>query len=147
MSVNKINIQKAINVIKRAKESDHCILNMNTWQEWLTSSSCLLEEEKNNCGTPMCFAGHIAISPEFQGDGGSVHYNGSPKIVIGNENLLGESAIEYWLGISERQSESLCYLDYEEDSYLRTREDVITWDDILKALNSLLETGELPYAN
>lgn len=48
----------------------------------------------------MCVGGIIALSTEFQNDGGYVHpFNGCPCIRIDGDNVVGASAIARWLDV------------------------------------------------
>lgn len=61
-------------------------------------------EEFHQCGNTACFAGYVALSPEFRAEGGSIDF-GSP-VWEGEE---GASAIAQWLGISYALAERFVY--------------------------------------
>lgn len=144
--MNKGNIKKAIAVLKRhvVKGSP---LDMSDYQQETGCGEAITVEE-NLCGTPCCFAGYVAVSPEFQEDGGWVDpVHGYP--IIQNDRYLtrdGNYAIQHWLGISGKQAESLCWLFHEHlaypDAELEGRQP--TLQEVIEALESLLNTGKLP---
>ncbi len=76
------------------------------------------ETELHQCGSAACFAGYVAISPEFLEDGGYTGLGGSPNIMSpataefpGGEKYAGERAIAWWMGLSEQAAESLCAVE------------------------------------
>ena len=78
-------IDKAIVVMNRAKVRN--TIDMRMWQ---SRATVLSELDFHLYGSRGCFAGHIAISKEFQDDGGTVcKYSGSP----GFEENTGYKAI------------------------------------------------------
>lgn len=102
--MNRENIQKAIDIMERAAKHD--AINMINWQmnyvaitETDVKRCAKNEAELHSCGNKACFAGYLAISPEFQADGGSMLNSGVPEIQSGMGYLYGESAIAEWLGI------------------------------------------------
>jgi hypothetical protein len=118
------NIDKAIAIMKRAGW-----LDMSMWQ-YGYFSVVVTEEEAHECGTASCVAGWIALSPEFQADGGEVGFGGAP--VLGEYG--GDEAIAHWLEIGYEDSEALCMVGGHSsyDSEYPTKEDVIKQLEILK---------------
>src|SRR5690606_6645405 len=116
--MNKENIEKAIAIMKRAGKVD-----MLCWQD----NPNTIKEEINMCGTSACFAGWVAVSPEFKASGGDVdEFSGTPMLYRYN-NLVGSgvSAMAIWLGISNELADSLVLGNTEEydgeddeDSYM-----------------------------
>ena len=90
--MNIENVKKAIAIMKRAGE-----VNMEYWQtskhgyDFKTT-----EAELHECGTAACFAGWVAVSPEWKQSGGGVADGGIPEI----KGLSGILAISEWLGIN-----------------------------------------------
>ncbi|RCV85972.1 hypothetical protein DU505_22050 [Billgrantia montanilacus] len=85
------NVNHAIAIMKRVSDrSDR--LNMACWQ--YNSGNFIIVDESfaHECGTIACFAGWVAMSPEFQEDGGWPHpSSGSPCIVVGGNDSLAIS--------------------------------------------------------
>jgi hypothetical protein len=65
MGVNLKNIQAAIDIMERNEKAHHN-LNMDDWIE----GELVKHESELTCSTACCFAGFIALSPEFQSVGG-----------------------------------------------------------------------------
>jgi hypothetical protein len=61
------------------------------------------ESELHACGNTACFAGHLALSPEFQKAGGSVSKIGAPVF----NGLLEASAVAEYFGITYEMAEDL----------------------------------------
>lgn len=96
--MNKENINKAIAVMKRAKN-----LQMTAWQN--SSKIAQTEEELHTCGNSACFAGYIAISPEFPGTCDSC---GVPEIDFEDGwKLRGGPAIQHWFELDEDTPQGL----------------------------------------
>ncbi len=104
--MNVENINKAIAIMERVPQGR---LRMTAWQcgdhGWDTLP-VRTEEELHACGNKACFAGYVAISPEWKADGGEVCANGAPVILTKEyppppiRVLTGTHAIAYWLDIS-----------------------------------------------
>ena len=131
-------------------EANH-ILDMADWQtpigvleNYDNEDTNIMYKETHLCGTPCCFAGYIAVSPEFQKEGGAVSPIGAPVLA----DNKGESAIEYWLGITENQSKSLCGMSNVGDAYPYRQCSAVVcnieFPDVITALTSLRDTGLLP---
>ncbi len=134
--MNKVNVQHALNIMKRAKS-----VYMPEWQCVLDTDDVLeTEAELHACGTAACFAGHVAVSPEFKADGGSVGGIGDPHI---GGNLGGQEAIAEWLGIPTDQASALCYTHKElgEELYNKQSEEV-TKEDVILVLEEMLGEEE-----
>lgn len=142
--MNKARIEKAIAIMRRAEEHDS--LFMPFWQ--LDPNNRALpfvttEHELHACGNRACFAGHIAVSPEFQEDGGCRGQEGEP---VFNEHS-GSDAIREWLGISDAQACQLVFGDatgippcYPDDSeYYGKAFGDVTARDVIAKLEQLLE--------
>ena len=140
--MNIKNINSAIAIMSRHMEADH-ILDMATWQSFPTKRPALaILKEEHLCGTPCCVAGYIAVSPEFQADGGGCRkYSGSPELNDHNDS----DAIREWLGCSNMQAEALC--GFEDDvgvAYPDKNVDYLEYSDVIATLVSLRDTGKLP---
>lgn len=135
--MNKTNMQHAINIMKRA-EANKRRLDMIAWQQ---TTQLPVKKEKHICNTPCCFAGFIAISPEFQAAGGDVGESGQPLFKGEDEN----EAIATWLNITDCHAEALCYMGDFEMAYDDLMNDEVQFSHVIHALEYLLEHGVLPY--
>ena len=83
--INLERLEQAIAVMKRAGAVD-----MRRWQSGEVRES---EVELHECGTASCFAGWLAVSPEFREAGGHPDFLGSPSF----EGATGDLAVVKWL--------------------------------------------------
>lgn len=154
--MNVENIKKAIAVMERAKERDS--LNMITWRSINPTLTLLQrshysharsEEEFHACGNTACFAGHLAISPEWIKDGGGCEYNGMPNLAViegdyTDRILHGEYAVAHWLGVDILVASNLIHQKglYGIHPVYKTMWGDVTADHVIKALNELIELGD-----
>lgn len=144
--MNIENVKKAIAIMERAKVRDS--VYMCQWQtanEFAGYAIAVNEDDLHACGNRACFAGHIAVSKEFQNDGGECK-KGLPYF----SDLNGAGAIALWLDIHPTIAESFVYGGVivqvktgEEFSYFYDK----LWrgvnaQDVIDKLNLLL-AGEL----
>lgn len=106
--MNLERLQQAINIMERAGKVD-----MTDWQ---SGEIVETESEIHSCGTAACFAGWVAVSPEFKEAGGVTHpVSGAPILNI----FSGCSAIVAWLEVEdEKQKDTLELLVAGEGSVL-----------------------------
>ena len=120
MDHNAINMQHAINIMERAKARNS--VDMAFFQRHgITNDQkpviVKTEEEFHECGNKACFAGHIALAPEFQAHTyqnyrAAVGYEGSPRLVneLGQYRATGaDFIIATWLGIPVEWAERLIF--------------------------------------
>jgi len=91
--MNRERIQAAIAMMKRAIPR---YFNMSNWQNERPGHIMQIaqtESELHGCGNTACFAGHLALSPEFQDAGGSVSKIGAPMF---NGVRYAEAVAEYF---------------------------------------------------
>ncbi len=118
--MNIANIDKAIAIMKRVPQGR---LDMCEWQQSPphqdTDIIATSEEELHACGNKACFAGYVAISPEWKADGGSFAVRtGAPIITTNYAHLNCSEAIAYWLGISSDLAAKLVGVQLQwEDNY------------------------------
>lgn len=108
------NVQSAIAIMNRAATRNS--VNMTAWQSWGTprGEAATTEGEFHTCGNAACFAGHVAISPEFHACGGQAEEGwGTPTL----NDYYGSSAIAEWLGIAESLVDKLVHGDLDPDNY------------------------------
>lgn len=114
MNKTLIQLDKAIAIMKRAKN-----LNMKEWQKPNYDHSEIprivsTEEELHACGNTACFAGYVAISPEFKADGGRIGRGGAPVLSPIEPRPTAfqvPEVIAQWLGITVKEADSLVYGD------------------------------------
>jgi hypothetical protein len=140
--MNLTNVNKAIAIMERAQEHDS--VYMCNWQKGDGALVCN-EEALHSCGNVACFAGHIAVSPEFIANGGTCNSAGTP--IYRGEG--GATAIAEWLGISSGLAADLVYGDTDDDPELGTYSDFyekvwreVNAADVLEKLH-LIKNGQL----
>jgi hypothetical protein len=144
--VNAENVRKAIAIMERA-DKEH--FDMTSFQSLTKDKIAAITVPKlHACGNTACFAGWVAISEEFQADGGHVDlYSGAPEIAVRDAKtshlLDGEFAIAYWLDISPQLAVDLCFTG--SDSFYEA--DDIKPHHVIDKLKALLdgEFGEQSY--
>lgn len=136
--MNRERIQAAIELMKRARN-----LNMITWQTKRSpiSPPAGTVSELHACGNSACFGGYLALSPEWKEAGGTVTIKGGPVMSGG---FRGAAAVAEYLGISERQAESLVFgdLDGTEEEWSNFYDKFwrrVTPQDVIAKLEQLLE--------
>lgn len=99
---NTKRVQQAIDIMRRAKN-----LSMERYQfpSGDLDRFVYTEKELHACGNSACFAGYVALSSEFQADGGIMSQEGAP---IFNEKS-GEDALALWLEITNDLAYDLVY--------------------------------------
>ena len=91
--MNRERIQDAITMMK---DVTHRYFDMINWQNEPHGHIIQVaqtESELHACGNTACFAGHLALSPEFQKAGGSVGKMGAP---VFNGVRYAEAVAEYF---------------------------------------------------
>ena len=76
--MNRERIQDAITMMKRAIPRYFDMTNWQNEPQGHIKQIVQTESELHVCGNTACFAGHLALSPEFQKAGGSVSKIGAP---------------------------------------------------------------------
>ena len=145
--MNIENMRSAINIMKRAGKID-----MRKWQEIKNGDKALgSEEELHYCGTAACFAGWIAVSPEWKKFGGRIDERyGTPYIPI-KENLdktyYSSKAIAYWLDIPKSYSIELCALNttIKNEEYYGVEINDITKEMVIEKLEEIIEKDDIVF--
>ena len=88
--INLERLEQAIAIMKRAGTID-----MGFWQGEAFEGCATTESELHSCGNSACFAGWVAVSPEFQETGGA-HLSDSGAPIF--DGYTGYYAIAEWLG-------------------------------------------------
>ena len=139
--MNKDNVQKAIKVIQRVVDQGRSF-DMGSWQD---DTGCVIqrtEVELHECGTAACFGGWVAVSPEFQADGGLPTDSGMPSLPNAR---AGSPAIATWLDISDDDANELTgiyvNLYWGEDPV--DEHHTVTAQEVLDVLVRLRDTGSI----
>lgn len=133
--MNIKRMKKAIAVMTRAAEHDS--IDMEYYQSHPLGIPFRIvynEAELHLYGNKACFAGHIAVSPEFQEDGGGANHDGCPMF----NSYQYASAISEWLDIDHGIAADLVYTG---NIYQKPWKEV-NGLDVVKVLQELLEHGE-----
>ncbi|WP_273453705.1 hypothetical protein [Nevskia ramosa] len=94
-------VRMAISVMQRVINNRRNF-DMGIWQQITRNYPMTSETQLHNCKTAACFAGWVAVSPEFRRDGGVAHpQNGAPCFLIDDQFVAGYQAIAIWLNIPE----------------------------------------------
>jgi hypothetical protein len=134
--MNKENMLKAIAVMRRAAE--HKSINMQAWQSPKTGRVLVkTEEELHSCGNKACFAGYLAVSPEWIADGVALTPAGCPIIT---PKIFGYTAIAEWLDIPLKDEENLVHGDCINgmSCYYRKNWAGVTATDVIEKLKELM---------
>ena len=94
--MNRERIQYAVSMMKRVT---HRYFDMTNWQNephGHIKRIAQTESELHGCGNTACFAGHLALSPEFKDAGGLLYGTGAPKF----NNFSGSFAIAEYFDIT-----------------------------------------------
>ena len=135
--MNRERVKIAIKILKRNKAIGHPF-NMERWQ-MVDGNASTTEEQLHKCGTAACFAGLVAVSPEFQAEKGSADVDLGYPIF---QDHFGVSAIEKWLDIRQTIAEHLCGFEFANSFEPNTS---LTENDIIQRLEYLLKMGEEMY--
>lgn len=138
--VNKIRVQQAIDIMERAKAKGSVFMPHYQSVGELEAYSDS-EEGLHQCGNKACFAGHVAVSPEFSKDGGRVGGYGSPIFL----EYHGAAAIRNWLECSRDLAKGLVYGHLTDDIsvfYGNKPWADVSADDVIEKLKLVLK-GEL----
>lgn len=141
--MNRTNVQHAINIMQRVIDNKR-EFKMSAWQEprygifgvrrWPAQD----EETLHKCGTAACFAGWVAVSPEFQKDGGKVGVVGEPEI----DRYQYDRAIAAWLDIPHETAAALCFIGHGYFLYKGPLEH-ITPQMVIEKLQMLLDGKDI----
>lgn len=106
--MNKQNVQKAIDIMRRVKERGDGLC-MNEWSNKIEMHE-RSEQKYHDCGTAACLAGWIASSDEWRRDGGdvSVFGGGAPSM----QKMYGAESISNWLDITDSVANGLCAIGH-----------------------------------
>jgi len=94
--MNNIDRERIQNAIAMMKRVTHRHFDMANWQNEPHGHIIQIaqtESELHGCGNTACFAGHLALSPEFKDAGGLVSKIGAP---IFNGVRFVEAVAEYF---------------------------------------------------
>ena len=130
--MNRERIQAAIAMMKRAIPR---YFNMSNWQNERPGHIMQIaqtDSELHGCGNTACFAGHLALSPEFKKAGGLLYGTGAPKF----NNFSGSYAVAQYFGITYELAGDLTLPD--RDFYPVDYEDVKP-EHVIEKLEMILD--------
>lgn len=143
--INKENIKKAITVMERVKANEitmeRKLLNMSFFRQGENDDVFSLKEEDeilHSCGTTCCFAGWIAVSPEFREQG--VTSTPIGEIQIGECDNI-EDNMETLFGFDRFQTNCMVFGDSgtaTEDNFYGDHLYEVTVDDVIEKLKEFL---------
>lgn len=134
------NINNLITVLKRFHKYG-TVLDVKAWQR--KNPNLIFSENDIDCYQTLsvCVGGIIALSTEFQNDGGYVHpFSGCPCIMVDGYNLVGASAIASWLGINVDTASMLTF-SMKPKYYVDDSEP--SWEKVRNMLEFLKSNGKL----
>lgn len=138
--MNRQHVEDAIAIMERVKAGGHPV-QMEAWQTVKPGQTVgRTEEELHTCGTAACFAGWVAVSPEFQAAGGGVALDGAPR---SSGTPAGAPSIARWLDIYYGDAQALCAISGTATVYGTDSFESLTVDDVLSALYRLRDTGSV----
>jgi len=150
--MNIQNIKIAIDVMERV-EKERRPFDMTRWQQGHYDSAAMYRKyaaHEHECKMAACFGGWLALSPEWQSQGGHVMYTGAPYY----RGEMGADAIAAFLEVSEETAVGLAGLrDVDESGYMSITMRIlgpyygksiheITVTDVLAKLRDLLRVAE-----
>ena len=101
--MNRERIQDAITMMNDVTNRHFDMANWQNEPHGHIIQIAQTESELHGCGNTACFAGHLALSPEFQKAGGSVSKTGAPIF----NDLLEASAVAEYFGITYEMARDL----------------------------------------
>ena len=93
--MNRERIQYAVSMMKRVTHRHFDMANWQNKDHSYVSRIVQTESELHACGNTACFAGHLALSPEFKKAGGLLYGTGAPKF----NNFSGSFAVAEYFDI------------------------------------------------
>lgn len=120
--INTVAVTQAIQIMERVIDRGSEVIMANWQTPFLEDGTqgvaqedllCTDEMEMHNCGTAACFAGWVAVSPEWKRIGGSIDPSGGPLLRHKGQELFGSEAIAAWLNIPQHQAELLTCISAE----------------------------------
>ena len=130
--MNRERIQSAIAMMK---DVTHRHFDMANWQNEPHGHIIQIaqtESELQGCGNTACFAGHLALSPEFKKAGGLAYGTGAPKF----NNFSGSFAVAEYFDIPYEMARDLTLPD--RDFYPVRFEDVKP-EHVIEKLEMILD--------
>jgi len=131
--MNRERIQSAIAMMK---DVTHRHFDMANWQNEPHGHIIQIaqtESELKGCGNTACFAGHLALSPEFKKAGGLLYGTGAPKF----NNFSGSFAVAEYFDIPYELARDLTLPD--RDFYPVDYEDVKP-EHVIDKLQQILDS-------
>ena len=110
--MNANNVRTAVAIMRRAALHNCIDMVRYQWGDIPEDGRRYVaetEEQLHACGNTACFAGYVAVSPEWKAAGGYMYHNGEPKLPGGpnKEDMWALPAIAAWLGVDVYLAERL----------------------------------------
>lgn len=129
---NRERVLQAIAIMERAG-----VVDMSDFRsEYGPGCDTMTEADLHRCGTAACFAGWVAVAPEFLAAGGECI--GGMPISPFESSCDGADAIAWWLDISHEAAHDLVFGGAYNRPDLSTWLKDITREDVIAALRKLL---------
>lgn len=154
MALNSDNIRpnmdvlkQLIAIVKRARKADK--IYMVSFQVG-RDATCMTEASLHSCGNRACFAGYVALSPEWKAYGGGVNPVGKPTYPATQiYDIEPCQNVGQWLGVSSQCLNMLFYSVSVDGNFHYTDFHVVynkPWEDVnsgdvLKVLNRVKRAG------
>lgn len=132
----------------------HNSVNMIDWQSAANAKDNLTnfartEAELHTCGNTACFAGHLAVSPEWlETKGFHSSETGCPIYDGNDEYMVAEDAISEWLGIDSVLACEFIRSNGMGDDYhmlYKTQWRNVKAEHVIRELTLLMKIGEDAY--
>lgn len=135
---NQEHLQIALTVMRRVAEK-HYPFDMHHWSDDGTAKS---EDDRVKCGTPACFGGWLACSPEGVSAGLYLEEDGDGgcNVVYGESD--GGYAIANFLDTSQSLAWRLCGMEEYRKFYGKGK-GYITARDVIKQLEKLVAKDDV----
>jgi len=136
MNIEHVNI--ALTVMRRVRDEGYRF-DMKSYQECVRGAAVKTSEaDLCDCGSAACFAGWLAVSPEFQAIGGGVDNTGIPTYKDEDDAIeSGADVIGRFFDIDHWDADNLIYPDH----YALNRG--IKPQDVIDKLEALLEANSV----
>lgn len=144
----KTNIKAGINILERVKALPYDAFDETAWQDDPSAVGVVVIKIRGSWDglvkhrMTASLGGWLALSPEFQAQGGYIAQNGAPLLRVGEKVYKDESAIAIFFGITKKMAEKItCTLN--DTSIYDNIEDAeeLTPQHVIDKLKELLAEG------
>lgn len=146
-SINKANLLKTINVLKRAQARESKF-DLTTWYSNIDVHDASTEEDLHKCGTTACIMGWVAVSPEWKAAGGTIDKESifARPAFTGPLGIVhtGYNAARQWFDLTSDQLDLLISPAgarlYEIDRIINPK---LTYDQVVAYRHNTMDAVEL----